>query len=174
MEEKLSLFVKQAEAVGASVHQAGSKEKAKELVEKLINETDAEGTGVLWVKGAILDKFDSLKCTQPVHQTNFIDHAENAAFGVTEADSVLAETGSVVSDASDAGARIASMLPNTHIVLVNSKNVFAQTPDVIEKIKVKPPAYFSFITGPSRTADIERVLTIGVHGPERLEIILVD
>jgi L-lactate dehydrogenase complex protein LldG len=45
---------------------------------------------------------------------------------------------------------------------------------VLARVDPRKSAYLSFITGPSRTADIERVLTIGVHGPERLVIVLVD
>ena len=45
---------------------------------------------------------------------------------------------------------------------------------VLERLRPDQLNYISFITGPSRTADIERVLTIGVHGPERLIVVLVD
>ena len=45
---------------------------------------------------------------------------------------------------------------------------------VLEQLRPEQINYISFITGPSRTADIERVLTIGVHGPERLIIVVVD
>jgi L-lactate dehydrogenase complex protein LldG len=47
-------------------------------------------------------------------------------------------------------------------------------PAFIQRVDPRKSAYLAFITGPSRTADIERVLTIGVHGPARLIIILVD
>ena len=47
-------------------------------------------------------------------------------------------------------------------------------PAVFSKIVLEQTNYISFITGPSRTADIERVLTIGVHGPEKLIIVFVD
>ena len=47
-------------------------------------------------------------------------------------------------------------------------------PSVLAKIRPEQTNYISFITGPSRTADIERVLTIGVHGPEKLIIVFVD
>jgi L-lactate dehydrogenase complex protein LldG len=47
-------------------------------------------------------------------------------------------------------------------------------PDMLTRINPRESAYIAMITGPSRTADIERVLTIGVHGPERLVIVFCD
>jgi L-lactate dehydrogenase complex protein LldG len=52
--------------------------------------------------------------------------------------------------------------------------VLPDLPAFIQRVDPRKSAYLAFITGPSRTADIERVLTIGVHGPARLIIILVD
>ena len=47
-------------------------------------------------------------------------------------------------------------------------------PSLLKRVNPKKAAYLALITGPSRTADIERVLTIGVHGPERLIILVID
>ncbi|MPN43910.1 Lactate utilization protein C [bioreactor metagenome] len=71
--------------------------------------------------------------------------------------------------------RLVSMLPPLHIVFMNSNYIVPGVNEAFEVIsKVFNRGYISFITGPSRTADIERVLSIGVHGPCRFVIIAVD
>ena len=70
--------------------------------------------------------------------------------------------------------RLASTLPPIHIAIVETSRIVPDMPAVFAKIRPEQTNYISFITGPSRTADIERVLTIGVHGPEKLIIVFVD
>jgi L-lactate dehydrogenase complex protein LldG len=79
-----------------------------------------------------------------------------------------------VQAADEADKRLVSTLPPLHIALVSASAVLPGLPALIERVDPRESAYLAFITGPSRTADIERVLTIGVHGPARLIIILVD
>jgi L-lactate dehydrogenase complex protein LldG len=70
--------------------------------------------------------------------------------------------------------RLVSTLPLLHIALISTASMLPDLPALLNRIDPLKSAYLSFITGPSRTADIERVLTIGVHGPERLIIVMVD
>jgi L-lactate dehydrogenase complex protein LldG len=60
------------------------------------------------------------------------------------------------------------------VAVIGTERILADMGSVLEKLRPEQINYISFITGPSRTADIERVLTIGVHGPERLIIVVVD
>jgi L-lactate dehydrogenase complex protein LldG len=70
--------------------------------------------------------------------------------------------------------RLVSTLPSIHIALIGTDRILADMGSVLEILRPEQLNYISFITGPSRTADIERVLTIGVHGPGRLIIVVVD
>ena len=102
-------------------------------------------------------------------------HAETADIGISGAEFGVAETGSVFMDSFSAESRLVSSLPPMHIVFINSGNIVSGIDDAMEIIAASfDRGYISFITGPSRTADIERVLAIGVHGPGRLVIIAVD
>ncbi|HWR37863.1 MAG TPA: lactate utilization protein [Patescibacteria group bacterium] len=102
-------------------------------------------------------------------------HAESADMGISTVEFGIAETGSVCQDALAIEGRLVSMLPPLHVAFLYSNRV---VPGVVEAMEVISRCfdrgYISFITGPSRTADIERVLTIGVHGPSRFVIIAVD
>ena len=102
-------------------------------------------------------------------------HAETADMGISGVEFGVAETGSVCQDAYAVEGRLVSTLTPIHVVFLDSSKIVPAVKDAFEIFSaVFQRGYLSFITGPSRTADIERVLTIGVHGPSRFIIIAVD
>lgn len=106
---------------------------------------------------------------------NSVAGAAEACVGITKADCALAATGTICQNMTTPGERLAASLPPVHLALLPTVNILASYADVFAFFNKKSwPGYLSFISGPSRTADIERVLTIGVHGPGRLIIICVD
>ena len=104
--------------------------------------------------------------------------AEQAAAGVTGANFAIAETGTIVLESTDEQVRLATTLPTRHFVLLDPKKIVtdgqAAIPHVRQLHEQAPRNFLAYITGPSRTADIERVLTIGVHGPKELHILLLE
>jgi L-lactate dehydrogenase complex protein LldG len=103
----------------------------------------------------------------------------DAPLGLSDADLAIAETGSVLLAENALAARIVSMLTLTHIVLVPERRIVPMLDNagarLRELTRTGPDQrhYLSFVTGPSRTSDIERVLTIGVQGPKTLCVIVV-
>lgn len=104
--------------------------------------------------------------------------AADAAAGVTSACFAIADTGSLVLESTPEDVRLASTLPTRHFVLLDKRKVVADGLAAVEPLRrmheASPRNYIAYITGPSRTADIERVLTIGVHGPKELYVLLLD
>lgn len=107
-----------------------------------------------------------------------LEKIERADMGISEFELGVAELGSLFQDASGLHTRLVSMLPPVHLALLRTSalvETFAEALELIEKAyNGQLPPYLSFITGPSKTADIERELTIGVHGPEMLIILFID
>ena len=94
--------------------------------------------------------------------------------GITTAQIAIAETGTLVLESDRERHRLISLLPLAHIAIVDSKDICATLGDAIRQVRRNSetsPA-ITFITGPSRTADIELTLTIGVHGPKELYVIV--
>ena len=111
------------------------------------------------------------------------ERAAAARVGISQMEWAVADTGTLVQDAAPVERRLVSTLPEIHIALVPSAGLLPDMAAVLARMAKRTqagmpvlplPSYISMITGPSRTADIERVLTIGVHGPERLIIVFVD
>ena len=90
----------------------------------------------------------------------------------------VAETGTLVLDSSAEDVRIATMLAETQIAVLPVTKIKLKATDLEGELdailKKEMPSYTAFITGASRTADIERVLAIGVHGPQELHILLLE
>jgi L-lactate dehydrogenase complex protein LldG len=103
---------------------------------------------------------------------------ERCDVGITECDALVAQTGSVVVTSRSAGGRALSCLPPHHVVLARREQLVPDLPAAFELLASKyngdPPSMISFITGPSRTGDIERILVLGAHGPKNLTILLMD
>ena len=102
--------------------------------------------------------------------------ANNIHTALTLVDGGIAETGSLVLNSSSEDTRIATMLAESHVAVVKSASIVPDT-EALESsldatLKAEQPSYTAFITGASRTADIERVLAIGVHGPQELHILI--
>ena len=104
-----------------------------------------------------------------------VHEMESCDAGVSECDALVAQTGSVLVTSRSAGGRALSVLPPHHVVLAHREQLVADLPDAFalleRKYSGKYPSFIGFITGPSRTGDIERILVLGAHGPKKLTIL---
>ncbi|MBI4890113.1 MAG: lactate utilization protein [Acidobacteria bacterium] len=153
MESLYQQFRLRAEAVSTEVYRLGSRAKAESFAREMMRQ---EGGTAVWAGSAE----PALLVTK--------ERAAAAKVGVTEADLAIADTGSLLMDASLAERRLASTLPEVHIALTPFSGLRETLGEALAGIDPRRARYLAAVTGPSRTADIERVLTIGVHGPVRL------
>ncbi len=113
------------------------------------------------------------KTDQPYNVTEL----EGCDAGLTECDALVAQTGSVLVTNRSAGGRALSVLPPHHVVIARREQLLRDLPAAFQFLKQKYganyPSMMSFITGPSRTGDIERILVLGAHGPKKLTIFLL-
>jgi L-lactate dehydrogenase complex protein LldG len=104
-------------------------------------------------------------------------HADKIHTALTPVDWGIAETGTLVLDSTSEDIRIATMLAETHIAVLPASKIKPDSVSLANELnavlKTDAPIYYAFITGASRTADIERVLAIGVHGPKELHILII-
>lgn len=101
-------------------------------------------------------------------------HCAAAGAGTTGAEALLAETGTVVVSTAGGRSRLVSLLPPVHLVLAPLNRM---TTDLFTWLEARPPEWAAntvLVSGPSKTADIEQTMTVGVHGPRRLVVILFE
>lgn len=106
------------------------------------------------------------------------DDLSDCNVSVTSCEFLVARTGSIVLSAAQAMGRTASVYAPIHICIAFSNQLVYDVKDALllakEKYKEKLPSLITFATGPSRTADIEKTLVVGVHGPKEVYCFLVD
>ena len=172
-------FETRAKNAAAEVFRVKTAVEAKEVITNLVKYTNARKVvavdSPLQRAAGINAALTELGVTLYTEQADIAEHAESADIGISAVEFGIAESGSICQDALAFESRLVSMLPPVHVAFMSSSNVVQGVSEAMEVIsQVYDHGYISFITGPSRTADIERVLTIGVHGPSRLVIIAVD
>jgi L-lactate dehydrogenase complex protein LldG len=162
-DELIALFLENAVKAAAGARSIGGGEGLRDALAQLV----PQGAAVFCPALSELERAvaDSLP-------RRVADYAE-ADVTVEEVLAGIAETGSIVCASSGGRAVQASLLPPHHVAILQAAKIFATLDDFFDSCASAPPTNFSLITGPSRTADIELTLAIGVHGPERLDVIVV-
>ncbi|RZK31924.1 MAG: hypothetical protein EOO57_15650 [Hymenobacter sp.] len=106
------------------------------------------------------------------------DFRTQAAVGMTSCEALVARTGSLVVAPATASGRRLSIYPDQHVVLARPSQVVAEIGDALlmmhQRYGAQLPSMLSLTTGPSRTADIEKTLVLGAHGPRRLTLFLLE
>ena len=172
-------FKTRAEGVSAEVYRFVTNNAALDFVIEFLHReglADAPRESALWAECSFLDRMDraALKKIPGLKFEVTREAASEARFGISQMEWALADTGSLAQNSTAIEQRLVSSLSAIHIALVPTGGILPDMPSLLTRVNPKESAYIAMITGASRTADIERVLTIGVHGPERLVIVFVD
>ena len=128
----------------------------------------------------LVDDFATAAAASGAHVHRDVDPAEIVAgrsedeVGVSRAAFGLADTGSVVLAAGPEEPRARSLLPPVHVTILEAERILPGLADLFRELGTELPSALAIVTGPSRTADIEQKLVIGVHGPGEVHIVLVD
>ncbi len=178
----LKQFVKEAEKVNATVFKVKNGGEIRDFIGDFIKDRNMKSFSVWeskYLKNLELKEYLQSKGLKVVKPENKYELAR-ADIGVTEADYVIADTGTLVLLSDGSRPRGVSLLPTTHMAIVHPCNVISNINELFIILKNKFNASreltscMSFVTGPSRTADIELNLTLGVHGPKELLILLTE
>jgi L-lactate dehydrogenase complex protein LldG len=120
---------------------------------------------------------DVLSADDRAAQLNML---ESVPIGITGADVAIAESGSMLVLSDQGRGRLASLLPPTHIAIIPAERIVQTMPDAFALLReqygdrmFEDRSNLAIISGPSRTADIELSLTLGVHGPKEVHVIIV-
>lgn len=177
-EEQLSLFRRMAMDLKAEVVIVKGEPELGQTIQSL---AAIEGWKKIGIHSGNLTDLVNRSLELPKCRTDLVYETkdlESCDAGISECDALIAQTGSVLVTKRSAGGRALSVLPPHHVVLARKTQLVADLPEAFALLKKKYapdyPSFISFITGPSRTGDIERILVLGAHGPKRLTILLLE
>ncbi len=108
--------------------------------------------------------------------------ADQCDWGITGADAIAADTGTLILAEDQGNGRIVSNIPTRHMAIVGLEKLYPSNETVLDTIhaawtaggRQSAPVYYSYITGPSRTGDIEGSMVCGMHGPQQVHVVLLD
>lgn len=109
---------------------------------------------------------------------SFHDNLSDCDAAITSCELLVSRTGTMVLSTSNESGRTASVYAPVHICIAYTEQLVYDLKDAIQQLREKYgdqlPSFISFATGPSRTADIEKTLVVGVHGPKEVFVFLID
>jgi L-lactate dehydrogenase complex protein LldG len=156
--------------------------RAEELTEKLMEFLKANEC--IRIALPVSELLDSLEICDALKKSGFdvrqwnemtLDEIYDFDCGVTDVTYAVAETGSLVIRSSAGHGRSMSLVPPIHVAIVEPKNLVGDLMDVFDKIATdNESGGISFITGPSKTSDIEMNLVVGVHGPCKVQVFVLE
>lgn len=193
--EKLAeLFESELESLGCNTYRASTSLELEEKLCSILTQTQA--TSVVLSRNPILNQLQIGEMLEgrayrvvrwPENASEepegglFRDECFSSGAGITGVDFALAETGSLVLTSLTEGSQLSSLAPPVHIALYRRSQIRASLDEVLQNLpvsrdpgKASPTRSVVFVSGTSRTADIEQILIRGVHGPRSVHAILVE
>ncbi len=172
------------ESLGVTVHLARGRDQARDMLAEVVRAC-APGPVARWDCPALKDlDLDGLLAEAGVDVAEgdgrYVDAAAKATLGVTGADCLVADTGTVIVLAGPGHERAASLLPPRHLAVITAETTVL--PDIpalgpwLTSLSARPegmPSAAHCITGPSATADIELIRVCGIHGPVDMDVLVV-
>jgi L-lactate dehydrogenase complex protein LldG len=193
-EALLPKFEEELQKVSGCPHRAATADELANILREIVGSPGALPGGVVLTRNPLLTR---LGLEQNLRAWGFstsvwaeAEAADSAAYrqacfaapvGISGVDWALAETGSLVLTSSTEGSQLATLAPPTHVALYRRAQLLESLDDVLEQLPLPGGAEGAragrsvvFVTGVSRTADIEQILIKGVHGPRVLHAVLVE
>ena len=166
----LKSFEESLELVGAKCAVVENESEAATRLREIVNELSAETI-------AISDS----ELVRHLVKSSGIEAIENASrkelfasdVGITSAQWAIAETGTLVMESGAESHRLVSLVPPVHVCVLKSGSIRQTMAEILELADTEANRTITFITGASRTSDIELTLAIGVHGPGILHVIVI-
>jgi L-lactate dehydrogenase complex protein LldG len=173
-EAKIESFLTRLEALAGKTHRAGSAAEALEYVRQVVNGRPAVASNAPLLAECGVTSLPSVRWGL-TDREELRALCSVAVVGITSADYCLADTGTLVMIASREEARLISLLPPVHIVIVSGERMLSGLDELlaIVPLPAEQSSSMVLITGPSRTADIEQTLVRGVHGPGEIHVVII-
>jgi L-lactate dehydrogenase complex protein LldG len=184
-ESVLTHFKQRYESLAGVVHVVSEEEEAAAVVASLLGQAKARRVALGQfpepLRQALAERCAALgsEVVQPPYASADLPGAIDAAqVGVSPAEFAIAETGTLVEFATDDALRLVSTLPRVHVGLFRAADLVPTLRDAAGRVRAffeqhPKHATVTFISGPSRTGDIQMRLTLGVHGPETTHAVAI-
>lgn len=181
IEDPPARFLEELETLGGHGERVKSLEKARDYVlslaerrsARLLVRWDAGELEELGVDGPLEAAGTEVAVWREVEDLRKV--VARAEIGLTTAEWAIAETGSLVLAGGPGKGRSVTLLPPVHVAVIPVDRVLRTVPEAIGKYSGgEVPNNLCFHTGPSRSGDIEMTLSVGVHGPGEVHVVLVD
>lgn len=170
-ENSAETFCENLTAIGANCKVVGGLEEVRNEIAVLIKERSAKSIGisdsplVIEIAGKIEADFI---------QNASVEELFECEIGITSAQLGIAETGTLVIESDKEFNRLTSLVPPTHICILESSKLRNNLGEVLAELNRDLSKSVTFITGQSRTSDIELTLALGVHGPKELFVFIIE
>jgi L-lactate dehydrogenase complex protein LldG len=161
-------FAEQVRATGATLHRCPSVMAGQLVVAEIVQSlAERDVPAVAATKSAMPLLPDGVQPVVAEQRPAYLDLAvSTAVLGV-------AETGSVLLAPRSRWDRLLGILARVHVIAIAEQDVRGSLDDVAGAVTDSDAPYLSLVTGPTRTADIERVITVGAHGPAAVHVLLL-
>jgi L-lactate dehydrogenase complex protein LldG len=171
-EALINVFKTNLESVGGHCYVVLNDSEASETVRKITLSLSA-------TKVAISDSVLVASIASTLPGVEIVKNADpeylfSSDVGITGAQWAIAETGTLVLESGAERHRLTSLIPPVHICILEADNIRHSMGEILEIVHGELSRTVTFITGASRTSDIELTLAIGVHGPRELHVIVIE